>query len=205
LHFVAERGEADGAAGVKDVESDRAAFFVAVESGVLGQIMAGVPAADAVGDAGEELAPLGEPADGSLTDVGGFFAVDAADVGGEGTVRRLGDVAGAENPERETGFGGFDEAPNGDEDDEDGEDFDGGGDGFDEFGFFDDDAGEEGVFDVVFEVGFAFLEADFFPDAGPSFFEGGPIFAADVALENGEDANKNRHDGENNKGSDADH
>ena len=201
--FVAEGDEAHVAAGVEDIDGVAGGFVPAGEEHVVLDELLGVVGAETVGDGDEDVAPAGEPA-ADAAEEGGVFGGGGADAGlgaGFGVV----DVAGAEGDEGEAAAKSDDEAPDGDEDDGDGGDFDEGGEGLDGFWVFDDDFREHGVFDVVFEVGFAFLELELGEDAAPGFFEGFPVAATDVGAEKGEGAEENRENTENNKCCYADH
>ena len=203
--LVFERLEADDATGVEDVDSGRLVVGGLISGEAVELEICGIPGAEFVGDGGEDFAPVGEPAADSFNGIFGFFLVDAADFGAEHAGGGADDVAGAEGPEGESGFDADDERPEGNDDNEDSGNFDADGDGLDEFGFFEDDFFEDRIFDIFFEVGLAFLKGDFFADATPGFFEGLPVFFAEIATEDGEDGDKNRKETEDDKGGDADH
>ena len=198
--LVAVGLKTDGAAGVHDVEGG---IILILE--VVGEVVFDVPGLEAVGDGFENLRPFAADLADFFWDGAGFDLVDAAGFGAEAALGRLSDVASAEDPEGKKGFNGDDEGPDGDKDDKDGGNFDDDAEGFDPFGVGEDDFFQNGVFDVVLEISVAFLEANFFEDAVPGFFEDSPIFAADVTLENAEEGHDDRDETEDDEGSNADH
>lgn len=165
-----------------------------------------MPGFDAVGDSGENIAPLSEPAAGFLEDIFGLFVVaKGAGLGAEGAGGGAVDIAGAERPKSEERLNRGEHRPNEDNNDDDREKFDEDGKRLDEMRVLEDDLFEEGILDIIFEISITLLEADFFRDTAEGLFENLEIGATDFSLENRENRDKDAGEPENDKGSNANH